>query len=252
MNVKKTLVKLRKEPLSELLGELSYKGGPVILQDEFTLYAESHFAYYLAIERLLPTMSLAHRFDNGIAYKMRDKENLTKRERGFIKKYFTSRRFLELDFFTFIIFARILLDRTIALGQFFISGSKHQPSFRSFNDHKKFFLRTENIPYGMHEKYARYIRKETNWFSEVLKFVRDKHIIHANTGGMRFFGYPGLSSNDSLEMVLILPETPGSLAKVRHRVISPLKIIRDIEAFLLFFNQYGCEVLSQKTGRHSK
>ncbi len=83
--------------------------------------------------------------------------------------------YLKLDYETFFIYAKILMDKLAYLTSFFFGG----PSDRSFSKHRDFFLRTENIPFSLDEEYASHIRDKTDWFERSLKLPRDKIIEHS-------------------------------------------------------------------------
>lgn len=87
---------------------------------------------------------------------------------------------LSLDIEDFFIHSRILMDRITNLVNFFldIKDSGHD----SFENHRKFFLKSENNPWQIDEEYAKYIREETSWFVD-LRNARDDSIVHLHKKG---------------------------------------------------------------------
>jgi len=149
--------------------------------------------------------------------------------------------FLEYDLVNCLIHSRILLGRVAGLSQCFLAGER-LPSFTSFSDHKKFFLKL--VPYGAHEEYAEYIRSQTNWFDMPLKAVRDKFIVHAAPKHYRFLGYP--SGGYELDLNIMLPdgeEHQKPLEKAKWIAVNALRLSYDIETFLKWFCQYALTAL---------
>jgi len=72
------------------------------------------------------------------------------------------------------------MDRITNLVNFFldIKDSGHD----SFENHRKFFLKSENTPWQIDEEYAKYIREETSWFLD-LRNARDDSIVHLHKKG---------------------------------------------------------------------
>ena len=140
-NIRKELSRIRMDPLYPLLEAFGYDGIHVV-SDDLTRYVEGYWFYYLSMERYLPEMSIAARYSRGPAWVRRSggKEKYTNAERKLADKFNATARFLEYDLANCLIHSRILLDRTIALSRRFLSFER-LPSFTSFSDHKKFFLR---------------------------------------------------------------------------------------------------------------
>jgi hypothetical protein len=173
------------------------------------------------------------------------------RQRAIVEKYQKLHKFLELDITTCILHARILIDRCIALSRVFIDG-KRLPSFTSFNEHKKFFLKQENhssLP--EHSEYAHYIQEETDWFDSI-KFVRDKLIVHSGPKHWRFFGIGWEGDDLSVFFVLSDPSGRGELhAEPRHIHLSVWQLSHEIEAFLTWFKRYAIRALQAKEANNS-
>lgn len=87
--------------------------------------------------------------------------------------------YLELDMESFLIFALMLMDRVVALTRHFYKQHDTHPSFSSFTQHRKFFLKSDNNPWSPDEEYARYIRDNTYWYESLLQIARDKLVVHA-------------------------------------------------------------------------
>lgn len=68
---------------------------------------------------------------------------------------------LMLDYESFIIFSRILMDKIAKLAQCVINPGRNSIPTGSFTDHKAFFLESRNIPFVPNEKYAKLIREQT-------------------------------------------------------------------------------------------
>lgn len=142
INVKKELKNIRENPLIPLISYLSESEEKYIIyqiQDDLTKHIQIYSFYFLSIERFLKSMSVARRYNNSCYWKRKSREKYNEQEKRLAEKYKKIRPYLELDFFNSLIYARILLDRTISLSRYFIKEQK-TPSFTSFNNHKKFLL----------------------------------------------------------------------------------------------------------------
>lgn len=245
LNVRKHLQRLKRDPLEHLLIKLEAKDH-TILETEFSRYRETYRLYYLCVERFLNEMSLTVRWSKGPYWTRRAGGKYTPNERKTAERYNSIARFLELDFFNCLLYARILLDRTIALSRHFLMESK-LPSFTSLNQHKKFF-QGHKTPYGDHEEYASYIRDQTDWFDTPLKIVRDKFLVHAGPRHMRLFGYPG--SGHELGLSILIPDGADRINKPLERVkvivVSVPELTENLARFLAWFCDYG---LKAKTGK---
>ncbi len=172
LNYRKELRRLRNDPLAPLIAAF---GGdrrlPRVFQDTISRYEETYECYYLCLSRFLPEQSLAARWRNGPHYRLRYGRRYTPRDSELARRFNTIAPFLYLDFYNCLLWARILLDRIVALSRYFLTGQT-LPSFHSFSDHRKFFVK-RTASYGGHEDYARYIRDQTEWFDMPIKHVRD-------------------------------------------------------------------------------
>lgn len=84
---------------------------------------------------------------------------------------------LLLDVEDFFLHARILMDYITHLTVFFFEDKPHIGNqYASFNKHKK-WLKNEN-PSGVPIEYKQYILEKTDWFDNVLTFIRDKYVRH--------------------------------------------------------------------------
>src|SRR5215218_9113255 len=122
INVRKELKRLRYDPLEPLLLELEEEDFAV-LQNEFSRYRETYYFYYLSLDRFFHEMSLAVRWSKGPYWVRRSGGKYSDSERKLAREYNEVARFLELDFFNCLLYARMLLDRTIALSRYFLKDS---------------------------------------------------------------------------------------------------------------------------------
>jgi hypothetical protein len=101
--------------------------------------------------------------------------------------------YLRIDYYDFLIYSRILMDKLAYLANLFLKN--HLP--RSFHRHKDFFVRSENVPFKPDEEYASYVRERTDWFDRSLKLPRDELIVH----GLPFMG--GIKSSSQGHLTLL-------------------------------------------------
>ena len=244
MNVRKTLRTLKKPPLERTITRLSEQGySSLIFEDNLSLWSEGYSFYYLTLSRLLPEMSLARRVH---AAKRIDGKHIAIQEKV-AKQYNETSEYLLLDIVNFSLHSRILLDRTITLAQYFISGG-NIPSFTSFNNHRKFFINQKNIPYPTHEPYAKYIREETEWF-DTLKLIRDKFIVHTQPLHTKWLGFSIVPQKQDIQLTIQLPrgsKEKGPLSNVEWIHIDVEEIIKQINNFLNFFDNYATNKIKTK------
>jgi hypothetical protein len=239
-NVRSELARLRQEPLHELLAAID-SGTPTIESNDQSRYQEAYWFYYLSLDRYLHGVSVAARYSKGPRWT----NKYTPSERKLAEQYRRVAPFLEYDLVNCLLHTRILLDRVAGLSRSFLEGQR-LPSFTSFNDHKKFFVKLTQ-PYGGHEEYAEYIRTGTDWFDMPLREVRDKFVVHASPKHMRFLGYP--NGGYELHLNIMLPDSDDPqkpFARVRMITVNPLRLSYDIEAFLKWFARYGLAALSKR------
>lgn len=237
-NVRTELARIRTEPLQELLAVIG-PGSLGIISDDRSRYLQAYWFYYLSFDRYLYEASIAARYSKGPRWVRKYSPG----ERKLADTYNRVSPFLEYDLVNCLLHTRILLDRVAALSRYFLRGQR-LPSFTSFNDHKKFFIKLAQ-PYGQHEEYAEYIRTGTDWFDMPLREVRDKFVVHAAPKHMRVLGYP--NSGYELDLSIILPEgvhPEKPFAKVRMIRVNPLRLSHHIETFLKWFCLYGVAALS--------
>lgn len=243
MNVAKVLQKLKKPPLTKILALLSEQGHrSYIFEDSISLWSESYSFYYLTLSRLLPEMSLAKRVHNAKLIQ----GTYIQIPNEIAKKYNDSIKYLLLDFVNFSLHTRILLDRTISLARYFISG-RSTPSFTSFNNHRKFFLLPENTPYQSHDKYAKYIREKTEWFDN-LKLIRDKYIVHTQLTHYKVLGFKVKSDKKDVVLTVGITEWSkdnGLLSKVEWIHIDVMEIVSHVSKFLSFFDTYATNAIEK-------
>lgn len=232
-NVRAELKRIRRDPLQKLLSIIR----PVestLLSDDYSRYEEAYFFYYLSLHRYLHAVSIAARYLNE---GLRWCRNLNPNQRKLAEKHRSVRPFLEFDLVNCLLHTRILLDRVAALSRHFLRGQR-LPSFTSFNDHKKFFLKLAE-PYGKHEEYAEYIRNHTGWFEMPLKEVRDKFVVHCSPKHLRLLGYPNDYELHLCIWVPVDPKAEKPLERTNLITVNPLRLSYDIEAFLKWFCKYG-------------
>lgn len=235
LNVRRELRRLAQDPMREVLDAVQ-PDRTVLLQDAAVRYEEAYHCFYLSLKRYLPAMSLAIRWHNGPRWALRYWQKYTPAERKLADRYNRVAPYLELDFYTCLLWARILLDRTIALSRYFIH-EPELPSFTSFNQHRKFFLR-RSTPYGEHEKYAAYFRDKTGWFEEPLKLARDKFVVHASPAHGKVLGFPG--AGHELSLAIFIAEDPEKpLGKVRVLHVGIPQLADEVNEFLRWYADYA-------------
>lgn len=245
LNIREELRRLKRDPLEPLLKTLGLQRRSTMLQDVAGRYSDAYRSYYLCLERFLPEMSLAIRWSTGPYYVRKYGGRYTPAQRRLAARYNKIARFIDLDFFNCMLYARILLDRTISLSRYFLSGG-NLPSFVSFDDHKKFFQRQQS-PFDEYEEYAAYIREHTDWFDMPLKTVRDKFLVHAGPQHLRVFGFP--YGDAELGLMISVPvgkDSRTGLGHFRTIVVSIPQLARDIEGFLTWFCDYGCRAIAMR------
>jgi hypothetical protein len=235
LNVRKALRRWRPNPLLPLLNAIPQQDE--VFEGEVSMCGRMYWYYYLSLERFLPEMSLNVRWSKGPQSAKEDKRPLSEYEQRLDVRYWEIARFVEYDFFNCLIYARILLDRTIALSRFFLR-EKNKPSFDSFYRHKKFF-KSLKAKYGDNEVYAEYMREKTDWFETPLKYIRDHFLVHSAPPHIRTFGFP--PPGHELGFAVILPDKEKLLGQVRWIVVSIPRLAIDMETYLSWFCRYGIE-----------
>lgn len=241
INVRNELRRYSKDPMRAFLDRIEPERFTLV-QSAAVRYEESYHCFYLALRRYLPEMSLAIRWSNGPRWALRYREKYTPAERKLADRYNEIAPYIHLDFYTCLLWARIVLDRTVALSRYFID-EPELPSFTSFNQHRKFFVRRSTEPYGSHEAYARYFRDETAWFDEPLKLARDKFVVHAAPAHGKAFGFPGLGHE--LGLAVFIAENPAKpLEKVKVMHVGIPQLADEIYRFLQWYADYADSALS--------
>jgi hypothetical protein len=259
LNVNAELKRVRDLPLAPFLNYL-YKNEivePDILHNPVRRFLDAYEFYYLSLERFLPESSIASRWFEGPYWvrKSGGTQRYSPSQRKIADKYNAISRYLEYDFWTSLIYARILLDRTIGLSHYFLPRSQQQPSFSSFNDHKKFFVRLtkQGKTFGDHEEYASYIRSNTDWFAMPLKAVRDKFLVHANAAPPHFYHF-GYNGDGHLHLLLSIPkgfqhdpeDSEGtSQTPLWNIIVGIPQLSRQIEEFLRWYNEYALQSMGR-------
>ena len=242
VNVKNTIKEIHHNPLFPLISYLKENDILfVVIQDEFTKHIQAYEFYFRSVERFLKNMSISRRWENNCKYVLKYRGKYSKQQKVISEKHKKVKFYLELDFFNCIIYARILMDRTISLARYFID-EKIFPSFTSFNDHKKYFLKQKNI-YGKHEDYAKYIREKTEWFDVPLKVIRDKFLVHAGPKHMQIFGWPDTFNLD----LIVQPISQKQDSQNEIIIINIVNLAGEIKIFLTWFAQYGLKYLKKSS-----
>jgi len=244
INIAAELKRLASDPLSPLLVKIrkEYKPGSFLFSDDISRYSDAYYFYYLSLERFLPPLGYAVRWEKGLRYIKGRGKKFTPSQKKLSEKYHATRRYLGYDFFNVLLHARILMDRIAGISRIFIN-NKNLPSFTSFSDHKKFFQKLPQ-PYGEHEEYARYIRENTTWFEMPLKEARDHFLVHQGPSHMLNFGYR--DEEWDIFVHIMIPKNRDNLAEGSENIfISVPQLARDIEVFLHWFNTYGLKSLDK-------
>jgi len=194
---------LTRDPLSRFLVAEDDDG--VFENGETGRYLQAYEMFRLAAIRCLEDVSTGTRFQREVRPYWGGRRRLTARQRVLSRKYFQGRRMFAFNLYTLILHARILLDRTVSLSRRFLKGAA-LPSFSSFSDHKKFFLKNHSLD-GAHPKYAAYMRTKTEWFEVPLKFVRDSFIVHS---GPRHFALVVYPSDHDMALLFVRPNAKNS------------------------------------------
>jgi hypothetical protein len=251
LNIRNELKRLKSDPVLPLIVKLKGEDGLRyrLYSDELLRYVDAYWYYYLSLERILPALGYAMRWEKSMRYVSGRWKKLTDSQKKLSHNYHAIRRYLSYDFVNYMIHARILMDRVAGVSRRFISGS-NLPSFTSFNDHKKFFVKLSESSqlYGEHEEYADYIRNNTGWFDMPLKEVRDHFLIHHGPSHNIGFMYDEPRGWDMFVCIMVpdLKRKGGYLEKTIF--VSIPALARDIEKFLCWFNNYGLQTIERNTG----
>ncbi|MBP9019438.1 MAG: hypothetical protein WBJ37_06640 [Bacteroidales bacterium] len=195
-------------------------------------------------------MSIERRYKNGPNWTRKESRRFSDSKRWLAVKRRETARFLNLDFDNLLIHSRILLDRATALTRAFLKNERSLPSFASFNKHRSFFLKPENIPHGNHEEYAKYVRERTEWFPSLLGLARDKFVVHRNRPFYKLYGWSKNGASE-MEMVLLTSKTndPANLGAADCKVVNPLELISNIVDYLSFTGNYMKDHAEKSNGR---
>jgi hypothetical protein len=86
---------------------------------------------------------------------------------------------LQLDYESFVVFMRVLMNKIARIAQLLIGDIL--PPHASFYDQKKYFVKHRNGYNDLGKKYEVLVREKTNWFENSLRVSRDKIMIHGDT-----------------------------------------------------------------------
>jgi hypothetical protein len=237
LNVRREVATFHSDPLHALLAAIRRPDHAGLLTDEVARWGEAFDFYRLSYARLIPAIALQLRWSKGPYWAWKNGKRYTKAEKRVADAHRIVAPYLALDFWNYLLHARILCDRLSGLSRYFVKGHP-LPSFTSFADHRHFFERgrcpaPDLVDYGA-ELIAR-----SEWFAMPLKHVRDKFIVHASPRHVRLFGQ---STDHDYELVLILPEGEDParpLARTRLVTVSARRLARDIDSLLMWFCAYG-------------
>ncbi|MRW88402.1 hypothetical protein GJ699_00190 [Duganella sp. FT80W] len=235
-NVRREASRVKRNPLEPWFTAMQFDLDPVASSD-VSRYLDAYKLYYLSVRRYLTNMSIVARYMSSAYYARKYRRKYSPPEKAIAEKYREVAPYTELEIINCLIHARILLDRVTSLSSHFLRVG-NRPSFKSFNDHKRFFKKL-TAPYGDHEPYAEHIRDETAWFEMPLKAVRDDFVVHSAPKHMRFVALP----NDFEVELLILradgipPEKP--FANATPIRVNILRMSYDIEKFLQWYCNYA-------------
>jgi len=241
LNVRREVARIKVDPLSEFLSEAfpeTRVDGPR------SRYVDSYYLYTRAMERALIQVATCVRYRKGPYYVYRYGGKFGPGQRKLADKARALRPFMELDIATCVLFTRILLDRAIGLSRAFLTGPQ-LPSFTSFNDHKKFFVRKPDaLP--QHSEYSEYMRECTAWFDSPLKYVRDKFIVHCGPKHSKWFGI-GWEHDDDM----LLTVTAKAAGASDSTCLSVWQMSREVEAYLRWFAAYGIAKVTANKKLHA-
>jgi hypothetical protein len=242
LNVRRELRELRSDPMAPYLRKLARANTVPPIADEVALYEEGYEFFYQSFARFLPELSVAYRWRMGPYFALKYGEKYTASDRRLADQFNPIKRFFYYDFWNCLLHTRILCDRAISLTRHFLKGPE-LPSFRSFANHKKFFVQGRSVGPQFAE-YERKIVGDTDWFDVPLKYVRDKYLVHVATEHMRSFGY---AESGDLQLILTIPVHPNAhepLKKTRHVTVSVRRLARDMQGFLQWLAAYGSRWLN--------
>lgn len=235
LNLRAEIKRIKEDPLKRYLAAAYPK---TELGGTRSKYEDAYYLYTKAMERALEQVSVLVRYRKGPHYVRKYGGSYGPRQKQLAEKWRKLHPFTGLDINTCILQTRILLDRTIGLSRAFLSGSR-LPSFTSFNDHKKFFVRNPNA-LSRHKEYARYIVNKTDWFDTPLKVIRDKFIVHSGPKHVKALSIGWESDDLSLDVFILEPKMSKSVD------INIWRLSYDIESFLKWFAKYGLLSMNKK------
>jgi len=235
LNFRNEVKRIRENPLSSFLNLAFTKND---FSSEGLRFNESYYLYFRAMERALMQISTAVRYRKGPYYVYRYGGKFSPGQKKLADKARSLRPFMELDILTAVLFARILLDMTVGLARKFLSGPR-LPSFTSFHNHKKFFLKSPNaLP--EHIEYSKYMCNNTGWFDSPLKYIRDKFVVHSGSRHSKVFTI-GWEKDDDMLLNVFYNESD----KIQYKRLSIWQLSYDIQSYLEWFATYGTKELQK-------
>ena len=235
LNVRREISEIRRDPMRPFVDRLRKRSQLPVLADDIGLYEEAYEFFRLSYERFLPELSIAWRWRNTAYYAWKNHRPYTPSERVITAKFRPISAFFHYDFWNCLVHSRILCDRAIRLTRHIMRG-RQLPSFTSFAEHKKFFIKGLT-PGPDYDEYACKLRDDTAWFDLPLKHVRDKYFVHVMGDHMRFFGH---ADGGDLQVILH-PIVHGSATPLSAPpiMVSVRRLARDICGFLDWLARYG-------------
>jgi hypothetical protein len=147
---------------------------------------------------------------------------LSVKEKDILQKGREKEFCLYLDIEDFFMHASILMYKASRIACLLLGIQPH----RSFNKHREYFIK--NRSFLKNDKYAEYIRNNTDWFKTELRDVRDDFIVHGEPhswfisfGKNRFRVSKGTVSSKQKESEILL--------KLKNKYKEKLPEIKDVE-----------------------
>jgi len=242
LNVRREVARIRRDPLQPILDTLLPERQTGGTRER---YEEAYYLYSRAMERMLEQVSTVVRYSKGPYYVRKYGGRYGPGQKKLAEKRRRLSPFLELDVSSCLMHTRILLDRAIGISRVFLKGPQ-LPSFNSFSDHKKFFIRHPNVLFA-HAEYSRYMRDQTSWFDIPIKYVRDKFFVHQGPRHRKLFTI-GWEGDDNLTLTFLLANREQKHSDTWIS-FNPWRMSYDIEEFLNWYGNYAIRNVSSANKR---
>jgi len=238
------LRRLRENPLTPLLSRLGLKAGWEHFLDDLGRCANAYEFYYLSLTRCLPELAVVLRWRLAVYFARKHRKPYTPNRVRLAKRYREIAPFVELDIVNCVIYARILVDHVATLSRRFLPNP--DLPIRSFHAHRDFFVKLDK-PFGTHEEYAKHMREKTGWFPD-MKEIRDKYLVHPGPKHFRLFGALSGDAEAMLSVGRFVQREPRLIDVVTYSV-TVVRLARDLDGFLHWFNDYGMRAMAEKEGK---